>query len=254
MSHRLSLVVLLLAMPAIAAEPAPVGVVSHVKVVSDKVEDVSSLEAWKKSFLKEGMSDEKKALAIWETVVKFRHQDPPPQELFNTGCVHDPIKTFNVYGYGMCCCASCNIAALSRAAGLQARGWGINGHSVPEVSWDGKSWHMLDASLMTYFPKADGQIAGVEEMVAGVQGWYEKNPGLRKDNDKLAKFMSNGGWKKGPARPEPAAPPTTTTAGCRRHPWLVLDDAGVRLQAVPLRIRLFAGLSGQRAASARANG
>jgi hypothetical protein len=191
------LTLLLLALPTLAAEPS-VGIVSHIKVVSDKVEDVSSLDAWKKSFLKDGMTDEQKALAIWQTVVKFRHQEPPPQEHFSTGCVHDPIKTFNVYGYGMCCCASCNIAALSRYAGLQARGWGINGHSVPEVSWDGKTWHMLDASLLTYFPKADGQIAGVEELVAGVQGWYEKNPGLRKNNDKLGKFMGNNGWKKGP--------------------------------------------------------
>src|SRR5689334_14906865 len=39
-----------------------VGVVSFVKVLSDKVEDVSSLEAWKKSFIKDGMSDKEKAL------------------------------------------------------------------------------------------------------------------------------------------------------------------------------------------------
>ncbi len=31
-----------------------VGVVSHIKVLSDKVEDVSSLEAWKASFIKPG--------------------------------------------------------------------------------------------------------------------------------------------------------------------------------------------------------
>jgi hypothetical protein len=34
--------------------PAAVGVVCKVKVLSDKVEDVSSLEAWKESFIKEG--------------------------------------------------------------------------------------------------------------------------------------------------------------------------------------------------------
>jgi hypothetical protein len=169
-----------------------------VKVLSDNVEDVSSLEAWKQSFIKPGMTDREKALAIWQSVVKFRHQEPPPQELLSTGCVHDPIKTFNVYGYGMCCCASCNIEALSRYLGFQARGWGINGHSVPEVSWDGKNWHMLDASLMTYFPQADGRIAGVEEMVAGVQGWYAKNPSLRKNDGKLRQFMARNGWRKGP--------------------------------------------------------
>ena len=35
----------------------PMGVVSHVKVLSDKIEDVSSIEAWKRSFIKPGMSD-----------------------------------------------------------------------------------------------------------------------------------------------------------------------------------------------------
>src|SRR5437660_3714015 len=36
--------------------PAAVGVVSHIQVLSDKVPDVSSIEAWKRSFLKDGMS------------------------------------------------------------------------------------------------------------------------------------------------------------------------------------------------------
>src|SRR5688500_18930975 len=87
---------------AAAAEPA---VVSHVKILSEHVEDVSSVEAWRKTFIKPGMTDRQKALAVWETVVKFRHQDQPPNEhLQDQVNVHDAIKTFNVYGYGMCCC------------------------------------------------------------------------------------------------------------------------------------------------------
>ena len=176
----------------------PVGVVSHVKVLSDKVPDVSSLEAWKKSFIKEGMSDQDKALAIWRTVFTFRHQDQPPNELLqNEQNVHDPIKTFNVYGYGMCCCASSNIEALARYVGLDARGWAITLHSVPEVFYEG-NWHMFDASLIGYFPKPDGKIAGVEEIVAGVKAWYDKNPDYKGNGKKLNEFMANGGWKKGP--------------------------------------------------------
>lgn len=181
------------------AKAAAVGVVSHVKVVSDKVEDVSSLDAWKSSFIKPGMTDEEKMLAVWQTVVKFRHQETPPREFLQSEeSVQDPIKTFNVYGYGQCSCASSNILSLARFLGFQARGWGINAHSVPEVSLDGKNWHMLDASLICYFPKADGKIAGVEELVASVQDWYAKNPGYRKDDAKLRKFMTGGGWRKGP--------------------------------------------------------
>jgi hypothetical protein len=121
-----TIVVLVGGLPGVTSERA-VGVVCHVKVLSDKVEDVSSMEAWKKSFIKEGMTDRQKALAAWEAVVKFQHQDRcPPFEYLAQNAVDDPIKTFNVYGYGICGGASANLVALARYAGLQARGWQIN--------------------------------------------------------------------------------------------------------------------------------
>src|SRR5262249_46989890 len=150
-----------------------VGVVCNIQVLSDKVPDVSSVDAWKKSFLKDGMSDEEKALAAWRTTVMFQHQDVPPCEyLQHEEVVQDPIKIFNVYGYSFCSVASCNVEALARAAGLRARGWGINAHSVPEVWWD-DAWHLLDASLINYFRRPDGKIAGVEEIHAAVKAWYD---------------------------------------------------------------------------------
>ena len=184
-----------------AEDPAAVGVVCHVKVLSDKVADVSSMEAWKKSFIHAGMTDEQKALAAWKTRVMFAYQDAPPREyLQSDACVHDPIKVFNVYGYGMCCCASSNVEAMARYVGLEARGLGIIGHSVPEVSWDG-AWHMLDASLVNYFPKSDGKIASAQEIGAAVQGWLKEHPDSKGNNDNLGAFhKADGwtGWKKGP--------------------------------------------------------
>lgn len=191
----------LAALPDTACGQAPaVGVVSHVKVLSDKVRDVGSLEAWKQSFLREGMTEEQKALAVWRSVVMHRYQDSPPIEFLHEGCVHDAIKVFNVYGYGMCCCASANIEQLARAAGLEARGWAIRAHSVPEVFYN-NGWHMFDASLINYFPKPDGSIASVAELVAAVREWLEKNPEYRGNNAKLVEFhRGNGwlGWKRGP--------------------------------------------------------
>ncbi len=174
------------------------GVVCNVKVVSDKVEDVSSIDAWKASFIKPGMTDKEKALAVWETCVKFRHQQPPPREfLQGGGTVQDPIKTFNVYGYGMCSCVASNIEALARAAGLRARGRGISHHSVPEVWWDG-DWHLLDASLINYFLDEGGDVASVEEIIAGVSSWLDEHPDLRGNDQALRQFCRNWGWKKGP--------------------------------------------------------
>jgi len=120
-----------------------VGIVSNIKVLSGSDDDVSDLEAWKASFLKPDMTDREKAMAVWNSVVRFRHQDVPPKEFLHEDlCVHDPIKTFNVYGYGQCCCSASNVEALARAAGLNARGRELRGHTVPEVEWSriGTCW------------------------------------------------------------------------------------------------------------------
>ena len=183
-----------------AEPPRPVGVVSHVKVLSDKVADVSSLEAWKKSFITDGMNDEEKAVAVWKSNVAFVYQDSPPIEFLHEGCVHDAIKDFNVYGYGMCCCASARVEQLARYVGLPARGNGINLHSVPEVFWDDR-WHMLDASLVNYFRRPDGQIAGVADICEAVQDWLAEHPGYRGNDRQLRQFQQAdgwAGWKKGP--------------------------------------------------------
>ncbi len=182
---------------ATSKTPSASGIVSHIRVVSDKVEDVSSMEAWKKSFIKDGMTDEQKALAIWKTVSAFRHQDTPPDDYLQDGGINDAIKSFNVYGYNLCFNESASIEALARYIGLPARGWMINHHSVPEIFYD-KSWHLYDASLLNYFPKADGKIAGVEEIMAGVKDWYDKNPGYLGNDAKLMEFMKGGNWRKGP--------------------------------------------------------
>src|SRR5204862_8171174 len=60
------------------AGSAPVGVVCGVQVLSDKVPDVSIMEAWKRSYIKDGMSDQVKPLPVWRTVVAPSHQDAPP--------------------------------------------------------------------------------------------------------------------------------------------------------------------------------
>jgi hypothetical protein len=188
---------------AVRADAGRVGVVSHVLVLSDKCEDVSSPEAWKKTYIKNGMSDQEKALAIWRTVVRYRHQCPPPGEyLCPDRNVHDPLKTIHVYGYGMCCCASSNVDALARYLGMKATCRGI-GHMIAEV-WYDNGWHMLDGSLQQVFTRPDGKIAGAEEIRQAVTRWLDQHPGLRNkqsegmkaDAQKLDLFRQNEGWRK----------------------------------------------------------
>lgn len=183
------------ALPAAMAGAAPPGVVSHILVLSDKCEDVSGPEAWKRTCILPGMSDREKALAIWRTVVRYRHQTNPPNEYHGPDRnVHDPFKTIHVYGYCMCCCAAADVCGLARLLDMPARGKNIKNHTVSEV-FHGGAWHMLDGSLMNYFTRPDGEIAGVEEIAAAVRAWHDANPGYRDDADKLLRFAAGWNWR-----------------------------------------------------------
>lgn len=61
---------LLAPLTSAAEEGASIGVVCNVKVLSDRVPDVSSMEAWQRSFIKPGMSDRDKALAACARVAE----------------------------------------------------------------------------------------------------------------------------------------------------------------------------------------
>lgn len=145
-------------------------------------------------------TNDEKAVAIWQTAVKYRHQCPPPKGFIqNEGCVHDVMKTIHVYGYDHCCCASANVAQLARFLGWEARGWAITLHSVPEVYYD-DAWHLLAGSVMNFFRNPDGSLASVAEIARAVRAWHEANPGYRGDDAKLRKFARGGNWRKaGPA-------------------------------------------------------
>ncbi|MBA3708825.1 MAG: hypothetical protein H0W83_08420 [Planctomycetes bacterium] len=221
----------LLADQGLQASPGPGGIlrvvaapsggpVSHISVVSDRVEDVSSLAAWAHACLKPEMTDEQKGLKIWETVVKFSHQASPPHESGPIGAdVHDAIKEFNVYGYGQCCCASAAIEQLARYVGLDARGRAIRGHSVPEVYWSGH-WHLLDASLINYFPMPDGTIASVDDIISAIASWRSEHPDIDAKDRPWREVLGADGWKRGP--PLLAACPFYDAKGwlpARTHDW-----------------------------------
>jgi hypothetical protein len=183
----------LAASPARADDKA-VGIVSNVKVLSDKVPDVSSMEAWKKSFIKDGMKPADKAMAVWKTVATFGLEGAPVTEYLGGGedTVRDPIKTFNVYGCNFCDDSASMVEALGRYAGLDARGWNLHGHCVSDLFYD-NAWHLLDAAYMNYFLKPDGTIASVEEIRAAVKDWYAQHP------EYVGKLQNlQGGWKNGP--------------------------------------------------------
>ncbi|MDA0708614.1 MAG: transglutaminase-like domain-containing protein [bacterium] len=99
------------------------------------------------------MSDREKALSIWQFLVVNRYHDEPAH---NDIEIHDPVRFLNVYGYGFCDDSATNFMVLAERAGLPARVWGLSGHVVPEVYFDG-GWHMLDPDGEVYYLDDDGE-------------------------------------------------------------------------------------------------
>ena len=103
---------------AATCSSASAQVVSHLNLVSDKSQDISTLDAWKKTYGTDSMSEQDKSIAIFNTLVRYRHQANPPREFLSSeeagGHVHDPLQSFHVYGYGQCCCAASEVIGLAQ--------------------------------------------------------------------------------------------------------------------------------------------
>jgi hypothetical protein len=200
-SHPIQLVAVLLLFVGTARAQAPQRAttggsrINQLKVLSDKIDDVTTVENIVKSFAKPGMSDQERSKALWTAIVRYRHQTAPPNEfLAGDWEAHDPVKIFNVYGYCMCCCASALVEALNREDGRESRGRILNNHSVPEVRYRG-NWHMFDGSLITFFPKPEnGVAASVDEIARSIADWHAKRPGYRKNNETIFQLMRKDGW------------------------------------------------------------
>ena len=143
---------------------APPGRIHGVLVTSDKVEDLSSLEAIV-AHARNAPSERDKAEELFRLAVKFRHQAEPANEFVEGDHVHDPVKIFNVYGYCACCCATAAMMALGREAGFKTRGRNLKDHTVSELFYE-YTWHMFDASLINYFTTDRGYVAGVDDLLA----------------------------------------------------------------------------------------
>lgn len=127
--------------------------------------DLTSAETILASILEPGMTDEEKALAIYEFVKAWRIHWTPRD---GTEEMHDPVKLIGVYGYGFCDDAARGIEQLARRAGLRTRVWELDGHVVSEIHFNGR-WHVFDADLEQTYIHPHGHLAGVEDLAASPQ-------------------------------------------------------------------------------------
>lgn len=153
--------------------------------------DLRSNRAILASILTPGMRPEATALALWELVRTWRYSCTPWSEKSQE--LHDPVKLVNVFGCGLCDDTNAALATLARQAGLPARLWGLGGHVVAEVSYDG-GWHMLDAADGVYFRDDEGAIAALEtlarrpELVASTANRALRRPAV----ERMAQLLAHG--------------------------------------------------------------
>jgi hypothetical protein len=76
----------------------------------------------------------------------------------------DPWVVVSSLGWGFCSNVAGTYVRLARAAGYEARVWGLTGHVVPEIKVDGR-WQMFDPDLSVYYYTADNEIASVADLV-----------------------------------------------------------------------------------------
>ena len=149
-------------------------------VTTDRTVDCSSYESIVKDVIKTGMTDEQKAIAMYDF---FRQM---VYHYMNTPESRNPIKNINVIGYTLCGSQGTCMKGLLNAAGIKARVVSNGGHTFYEAFYDGR-WHGFDTFAHFYiYTRGEGDkryIASYEEM--------RKDPSLISDAVKEGRACPN---------------------------------------------------------------
>jgi len=126
--------------------------------VFESVEEMLAFaEAMPEEFPGEGL--ERK---IWRFVRDSTYHNAP----FNAKqWLYNPWVTINSLGWGFCGHVSATFVEIARAAGYEARVWGLDGHVVAEIKI-ADTWRMYDPDLAVYYKGRSGIVAGVEALAA----------------------------------------------------------------------------------------
>lgn len=140
-------------------------------IVNDKKKwfDLNSII---QSIIKPNMTDEEKALSIWNFLNDNRYHFYPATE---SSELHNIVKYLNAYGYGFCDDTATNFYLLASKVGLKSRVWGLSGHVVSEVYFQ-NDWHLLDSDNKVFYLEKDNKtIASVNDIAKDPELIYRVN-------------------------------------------------------------------------------
>jgi hypothetical protein len=109
-------------------------------------------------------TDQDRAIQAWQFMLDHTFAFCSAGKI-GTSLPNDPIKILEGYGFGCCDQLAETLAWIWQQEGYQARVALFAFHTVPEVFYS-NTWHMLDPDHRVYYPKDDGTIARVAEILA----------------------------------------------------------------------------------------
>ncbi len=86
----------------------------------------------------------------------------------------DPIKIINAYGWAICGQMAHMLQAIWTTAGLKARLYGLPGHALCEVNYDGR-WHHFDVDMWSWFRTPEGHVASAYELSQNARALIVEN-------------------------------------------------------------------------------
>lgn len=104
---------------------------------------------------------------VWRFIRDNRYHWYPLADYysFTSWTTSSPALFFNSIGFGFCGNSAQLFCQIMTLFGYQTRIWGLEGHIVSEALINGR-WEMYDADLQVYYLSRQGDVAGVEELVA----------------------------------------------------------------------------------------
>ena len=124
-------------------------------ITTDRTVDCSGYEAIVRDVCKDGMSDEAKAIALYDFYRQtvYHYQNLPESR--------DPVKCINVIGNTLCGSQATCMTALLEKAGIKARVVSMPGHTFYEAYYGGK-WHGYDTMMNFYvYTRGEGPARNV---------------------------------------------------------------------------------------------
>ena len=121
------------------------------------------------SRLKAESPDEKAFVLKSLAYVHQLSRNSPP--LTDDKWIHSPEVFLNSLGKGYCDDRAAALCRIWQQAGLPARIWRLEGHTVPEVQLQGR-WQLYDPETGVYFLKDSSTVCSVEEVANGEARYF----------------------------------------------------------------------------------